>query len=620
MAVRWLQDIAKTDMNDAAMQQAEDTDHARLIARAGSDRARIELAADWILQAFERFYAESLQLPWLAKSAFERRDHPATLAVSKLRMSLYNTSIDTLGVGLKRAFPGLAENEPLWSEVEAVYMPRIGARDEADLAFAYINSARRKVYQGEWKPVEYAFGDARLRSRHPPSVVYRSFACRWPVDAAVIRELLQVADLSSPFRNLEEDAALVAQRLNGLLREEAGAGLRAIDMVTAGFFRNRGVYLVGRLVLGASEYRPFIVALINEPGGIYANAVLYAVPDVHNLFSSTFATFHVTNSHYHALSAFLHTIMPQRPLGLHYSTIGYHHVGKVAVMTELKRELTGTGEVLDTAPGFHGTVAIGFTAPSSAYILKVIRDHPTDGYKWGAFAGVDSVLNKYKWVHEIDRTGSMLDNILYYNLKLDKSWFAPELLERLQRAASNALQVQDTAVVFKYLIVQRRLTPLSVYLENASEAEAEQAIVNLGYCIKNNAAANIFNKDYDARNYGVSRYRKVFLYDYDALEPLTQVKVRSNLDRYDGEEGIPDWYFEDGVIFLPEEVESGLRIHRRPLRRRFREAHGELMTPEYWINLQKSLMAGQLPGIRTYPEHCDLARPGPGMSTDTATE
>jgi isocitrate dehydrogenase kinase/phosphatase len=312
--------------------------------------------------------------------------------------------------------------------------------------------------------------------------------------------------------------------------------------------------------------------------------------------------------------------MPQRPLGLHYSTIGYHHVGKVAVMTELKKELAETGEVLDNAPGFHGTVAMGFTAPTSAYVLKVIRDHPTDGYKWGVFTGVDSVLNKYKWVHEIDRTGSMLDNILYYNLKLDKSWFAPKLLDQLQRAASNALQVQDTAVVFKYLIVQRRLTPLSVFLENASQAEAEQAIVNLGYCIKNNAAANIFNKDYDARNYGVSRYRKVYLYDYDALEPFTEVKVRSNVDRSEGEEDIPDWYFEDGVIFLPEETESGLRIHSRSLRRRFRQAHGDLMGTDYWINLQKSLMAGQLPGIRTYPEDCDLVRPGPRTSTDSATE
>jgi len=33
------------------------------------------------------------------------------------------------------------------------------------------------------------------------------------------------------------------------------------------------------------------------------------------------------------------------------------------------------------------------------------------------------VLAKYKRVHEINRTGSMLDNIVYYNLKLERSWF-----------------------------------------------------------------------------------------------------------------------------------------------------------------------------------------------------
>src|SRR5574342_1356101 len=105
-------------MNDVADQQIQDTDYARMIAGAGSDSERIELVADWILQAFDRFYAESRQIPWLAKTAFERRDHPATLALNKLRMSLYNTSIDTLGVELKEAFARLVQNEPLWSEVE----------------------------------------------------------------------------------------------------------------------------------------------------------------------------------------------------------------------------------------------------------------------------------------------------------------------------------------------------------------------------------------------------------------------------------------------------------------------------------------------------------------------
>jgi isocitrate dehydrogenase kinase/phosphatase len=161
-------------------------------------------------------------------------------------------------------------------------------------------------------------------------------------------------------------------------------------------------------------------------------------------------------------------------------------------------------------------------------------------------------------------------------------------------------------VVFKYLVVQRHLTPLNMFLQGAPAAKARRAIVNLGYCIKNNAAANVFNRDFDARNYGVNRYLMVYLYDYDAVEALTDVKVRTNADRCDGEEGIPAWFFEEGIVFLPEEIESGLRVSDRALRRAFRLAHADLLTVEYWEELQSTLRAGQIPAIRTYPEACDL--------------
>ena len=151
------------------------------------------------------------------------------------------------------------------------------------------------------------------------------------------------------------------------------------------------------------------------------------------------------------------------------------------------------------------------------------------------------------------------------------------------------------------------MIPLPVFLETASEKDARTAVVNLGRCIKNNAAANIFNKDLDGRNYGVSRYLKVYLFDYDALEPFTEVKIRTNLDRFDGEEDVPDWFFEDGVIFLPEEIESGLRIHDRDLRRLFREKHGDLLTTTYWEELQWALLSGKVPNISTYPDSCKLS-------------
>jgi len=303
--------------------------------------------------------------------------------------------------------------------------------------------------------------------------------------------------------------------------------------------------------------------------------------------------------------------MPGRPLGLHYTTIGYNHVGKVAVMNELENEIASTGEVLQTAVGSPGTVAIGFSTPSSAYNLKVIRNHPTDGYKWGEFEGIESVKEKYSRVHDINRTGSMLDNIIYYNVKLDRHWFDPELLTELLEQASESVSLQGDAIVFKFLIVQLKLTPLPVYLQTASQRHAEIAVINLGYCIRNNTAADIFNKDLDSRNYGVSRYRKVYLFDYDALEPLGDVKIYSNQDRFDGEEDIPDWYFEDGVVFLPEEMEVGLCIPDRSLRRLFRETHGDLMTTGYWERIQGEIKRGNVPPVSVYPEERRLRRGDP---------
>jgi isocitrate dehydrogenase kinase/phosphatase len=585
-------------------------DYFTLISEADIEAEKIRLTAAWVLQEFDDYYSESRQIPGEAQIAFERRDPGTSLALSKKRLSHYSESVERLGFRLKQCFPMLAENEELWRQVETRYHPLVEDRYAADLAIAFVNSARRKIYQGEWKPVEYGFGSSVEIAEDLTGETFRSFPSGAPVLTDTVMDILDIPGFSTPYRDLAEDAVLVAERVNLTLGLDGIApdAIKMIEFINAGFYRNRGAYLVGRIILGDAGIVPFIIALLNDEDGIYVDAVLNSEADAHNIFSSTLANFHVTNTYYHELAAFLQSLMPQRPLGLHYSTIGFNHVGKVAVMNELKEELSTTGEHLKTAVGFRGTVAIGFSSASSAYNLKVIRDKPTAQYKWGEFEGIPSVLKKYGRVHEINRTGSMLDNIIYYNLKLDREWFDPELLDELLREASESVSLLEEAVVLKYLIVQRRMTPLPVFLETASAEDAETAIINLGYCIKNNAAANIFNKDLDARNYGVSRFVKVYLYDYDALEPFTEVKIRSNQDREEGEEDIPDWFFEKGVVFLPEEIEVGLQIPSRSLRRLFREVHGDLLSTAYWERIQNDLREGRVPGIRIYPQSRELNR------------
>lgn len=591
---------AKTEENNQQFVQA--------IADASSENEVYKLSADWILHEFDRYYSEFQSVPAVAKLAFEQRNPGLSISISKERLSMYSNSMRNLGEQLKRALPLMAEDQQLWHRLESKYWDLIQNRYEADLALAYIHSVRRSILRGEWKSVAYAFGRSFVIDTFESEAIVRKFPVNGPLVARVVVYMLAVPNFNAPFKDVERDAELSAERVNQILSiaDSPRSNISKIELFNAGFYRNRGVYLVGRIIKDAGKIVPLIFALLNEADGIYVDAILHTEADAHNLFSSTLANFHVTTTYYHELADFLHSIMPERPIGLHYTTIGYNHFGKVAVMNELKKEVSTTGEVFETSPGFKGTVAIGFSIPSSSFNLKIIRDKPTAGYKWGTFDGVDAVLKKYSRVHDINRTGSMLDNIIYYNVKLGKNWFDQQLLKELMTEAPSNITEDEDGLIFKHLIVQIRMIPLPVFLQDASPTDAMTAIINLGHCIKNNMAANIFNKDLDARNYGVSRYLKVYLFDYDALENFTEIKIRTNIDRYEGEEDVPDWYFEDGVVFLPEEIEAGLCIHDRALTRAFRYHHGDLLTTEYWLRIQNELNQYAVPSVRVYPEERKL--------------
>ena len=493
---------------------------------------RPETIAQLILRAFIEYYHHVREFPGRAQEAFETRDAKTSLALSRKRLSLYVERIKILMSTFEEVSPPISMDEGQWERVEKIYLELIEGWYEADLATAFIHSLRRWVYEGEWHPVDYVLAVQNDSGEGNPAKIHLDFPGGSLLTAETVVEILAIPDFTAPFRNIKEDARRVAERVNRTLGLDGadGKAIRSVQMIDAGFFRNRGAYLVGRLVINDERLVPFIIALLNDENGIYVDAVLNSKADPHNVFSSTLANFHVTNRNYHEICQFLHSIMPVRPLGLHYSTIGFNHTGKVAVFNELCQQMTAANEVLDTAPGFRGTVAIGFSAPSSAYALKVIRDKPTANYKWGEFAGTNSVIRKYRQVHEIKRSGSMLDNIIYVDTKLHQRWFKPALLDELLHEAPISVFMEGDLVLFRHLIVQRRLTPLPIFLEKASPEDAETAIINLGHCIKNNTAANIFNRDLDGRNYGVSQFLKVFLFDYDALEPFTEVKIRSNLD------------------------------------------------------------------------------------------
>ncbi len=590
---------APTSVDTPLVQQG----YARL--RAAVDHPEsVAATAALILAIFDEFYGTARGYPFRAQRAFERMDPNASLRISRERLGLYSRYVAYHGPRIQSAYPALAGDEPLWGDVDAHYLALIEYRYEADIAFSFARSIRRNICHSIWQPVGYSFSAPNKYRAKSLAAAHTRFRIPHGVDGDLMRQVLLVPGLTAPFRDARRDAERMADRVNWLiaLGELGDQRPVALDMVKGGFYRDLTAFLVGRFVMADNSYQPFAVCLLNSASGIYVDAILHRASDLHSLFSSTLANFHVTNDLYYQICAFLHSVMPARPLGLHYSTIGFNHVGKAAILNEIKQQMARSGERLGPSPGFEGSVAMGFTFADCSYHLKVVRDEPTEEYKWGEFPGIDAVLEKYRLVHDINRTGSMLDNVMYFNMQLERDMFDSQLLADLCAHAAGSVCVEGDSVLIRSLIVQFKITPLPIFLESASDAQIEEAMVSLGRCIRNNAAANIFNKDLDARNYGIGHYGKVFLFDYDAVEQLTDVKVRTNLDRIDGEDDPPAWFFEQGVVFLPEELEPGLRLHSRTARRHFRHHNADLLRPEYWRDLQRRLEAGEVIGLELYPE------------------
>ena len=343
-----------------------DQDLTSLVDGAACRNDRIDRIADWVLARFDDFYREFLDVPHAAKAAFESMHHGTSIWLSRHRLSLYSSNIHRMGEQLKAAQPDVSNDVDFLNRLEQVFWQKVESRYEADVAYAFVHSLRRIVYRDEWRPVEYSFWPKVENAEQLPSGLLRYWEIDGELDAKLFEQVLTLPKFASPYRDLGGDAELIKARVDRLAKRRGAHPVR-VEMVDAGFFRNRGAYLVGRIRLANGAHTTCIIALLNSDAGIYCDAVIMDQHLVHNLFSSTLANFHVTTRYYHELCRFLHPLMPHRPLGLHYSTIGYNHVGKVAVMNELKQELA------DPA----GCSTSRLASPARSPSASPVRNRPT---------------------------------------------------------------------------------------------------------------------------------------------------------------------------------------------------------------------------------------------------
>ncbi len=531
---------------------------------------------------------------------FAARDWAAMAADHVERLDLYSREAATAAAAVTAVLGDRRHDRLVWAGMKAVYSGLIQERLDLELAETFFNSMTRKVFTTVGVDEHIEFVDTDFDTLPPESVPQMVEVVEGGTDlAAIFAGILAKADFTSPFEDLSRDAGLVADLVEQRLRR-VGA-MRSIDrleMLDAIFYRGTGAYLIGRFQSG-SHVLPVVLAVLHGPRGLVVDAVLLTENQVSILFSFTRSYFHVDVDCPGALVDFLTTLMPRKRRAEIYISLGYNKHGKTELYRELRRYLAVSQDRFEVSRGVPGLVMVVFTLPGFDVVFKVIRDRFGEPKKLTR----EHVINRYRLVFRHDRAGRLVDAQEFEHLEFAAERFEPSLLRMLESECSREISVNDGLVHIAHAYVERRVTPLDVYLSDADPELAEQAVVDYGQAIKDLAASGIFPGDMLLKNFGVTRHGRVVFYDYDELTRLEDCTFRAipPSASIDDEMAADPWFPVGADDVFPEEFPRFLGLSGR-LREVFYAHHEDLFDHRAWSEWQRHLERGERIDIYPYDQ------------------
>ena len=557
-------------------------------------------AADTIRWAFDEYHQRVRAITGRVRQRFERRDWAGLRQDTVERLDLHGRSIARTIEALRAQLEDHLGERPVWTALKEAYAAVVLGRDDFELALTFFNSLARKVFShvGVDPEIDFVAEDIPLPYYGWEMANARMYAVR-RVDARVVRRILEDAELWVPFADLEEDARQAAARINdGIVAAFRRPEIEAVDMLRPVFYRNKGAYLIGRVRRG-DAVMPLVLAILHGEKGLEVDAVLPTEDETSVVFSFARWYFHAAVESPREAIGFLRSILPRKRIAELYNSLGYTNHGKTELYRDLMAHIAGSNEQFVVAPGQKGLVMAVFTLPGYEFVFKVIRDtFPPQKATTRA-----AVMEKYRGVLEEDRVGRLVDFQEFEHLTFPRARFSPELLDDLLRVASIAVSAEGDDVIVRHLYVQRRVTPLDLYLRQAPAASAEAALIDWGYAIKDLAVANIFPGDVLLKNFGVTRHGRVVCYDYDEFTRLVDCRFRRippPRDDFDVMAAEP-WFTVASSDVFPEELSRFLGFGGR-LREAFLAEHGDLFDVELWHRLQESNRRGEVIDFYPYDE------------------
>jgi isocitrate dehydrogenase kinase/phosphatase len=557
--------------------------------------------AQQLVEAFARYNAEFRAITRRAPVRFDARDSRGSQHDAVERIELYDRFVNQTIDELQEALGERAREHELWKQIHNEFATRILDLPDPEFTKTFFSSISRRLFGtvGVAPDIEFVATDLDPLANTRSTVGTNTYVNHGSL-SLLFEDLLGDVRFRSPWRDLDKSIAYVAGEVRAAL---AASGERRevaqVEVIRPVFYQISRAYIVGRIV-GRSFSLPLVIALKNTDGGVLVDAVMLSEDEISIVFSFTRSYFHVDLERVAEAVLFLKAIMPRKPVSELFTVLGRAKQGKTERYRELIHHMEHTEDQFAHAPGERGLVMVCFTLPSFDVVFKVIRDQ----FAYPKTVVRDEVVAKYRLVFIHDRAGRLVDAQEFRRLRFPRARFAPELLEELEREAAQTVHVDGPDLVFDHMYIERRMTPLNLFLRSAAPEAAERAVLDYGQCIRDLAYTNIFPGDLLLKNFGVTRHGRVIFYDYDELCQVTDCTFRDLPQATNAEDEMRGeaWFYVGENDVFPETFVRFLAFSDTQ-RAALLRVHGEILTAGFWRGVQQRLREGEMVEVLPYHPH-----------------
>jgi len=572
-----------------------------------------------MMDGFNRHYQLFRTESARAKHRFETADWHGQQRAQRDRIEFYDLRVREASNRLEREFKAGEQPMEIWHQVKLHYIGLLVDHRQPELAETFFNSVTTKILHRTHFHNDFIFVRPAVSTEYiengDPDVrpTYRSY---YPTPAnlpAVLVQMVRDFELRRDFEDLERDCGFVLKAINARL---GGAILRAnfqFQVLSSLFFRNKGAYIVGKLINGFSEF-PFALPVLHtgKDEKLAIDAALFGDDELLILFSFARAYFMVDMEIPSAFVQFLRSMMPRKPRNELYNALGLAKQGKTLFYRDFLHHLRHSTDKFRIAPGIKGMVMLVFDLPSFPYVFKVIKDY----YPPQKETTREQIKGKYQLVKQHDRGGRMADTLEYSEVAFPFERFDAELIAEIEKFAPSQLEISDRdqdgkiEVIIKHVYIERRMIPLNIYLQEAfdlgldnpkARTQVERGVIEYGKAIKDLVATNIFPGDMLWKNFGITRHGKVVFYDYDEIEYITDCNFRKVPEPRNEEEEMSGevWYRVGPKDVFPETFGPFL-LGNPMVREVFMKHHADLLDAAFWQGHKDRILAGHVLDVFPY--------------------